>query len=357
VALEKGISIKAQFFFVSLLSLFCSFPLLGEEIRYGDDVKARPPSSSVPATRSAQEVLAAVPWVNLRRNPRAASPSSGDDKPVLSDPDQISQVLLSESLWVLEEQDGWLFVEAPEQPAYARGEWKGLSGWVRQEDVLLKPVGFTPNATVCVRYGRVQEKKGTLSRFLSVPMGARVFVIFSEKKWARVTDANARMGWIRLADIRRDRDPLGDEQTIRKSLVDAALAFLGEPVCPGGRTGHRPKEKYVSSGVDTDGLVNLAYRSAGFQVPRLAPDQFRASAPIERASDLRPGDLVFLSGSETGGIDSVLFYEGGENLIQAKTGDRVKRVQFSSLFGKSKRALVAGSLGTQWVQFGKLIRQ
>jgi cell wall-associated NlpC family hydrolase len=77
---------------------------------------------------------------------------------------------------------------------------------------------------------------------------------------------------------------------VAATLVDAALAMLGQPYRFGG---------FAPGGFDCSGLVYYAARSAGIPVPRTAQEQLASGRPVARG-DLRAGDLVFLhlSGKE-----------------------------------------------------------
>ncbi|MDO8275567.1 MAG: C40 family peptidase [Serpentinimonas sp.] len=77
------------------------------------------------------------------------------------------------------------------------------------------------------------------------------------------------------------------ERPLHSSLVVHALGFLGVPYRLGGNN--------AEEGFDCSGFVQAAFRQVmGLQLPRIAREQARATAPIERA-ELAPGDLVFFN--------------------------------------------------------------
>jgi len=67
-------------------------------------------------------------------------------------------------------------------------------------------------------------------------------------------------------------------------FVDAAVAMLGQPYRYGGA---------APGGFDCSGLVVYAARDAGLGLPRTTRDLLEVGDPVT-ATDLRPGDLVFL---------------------------------------------------------------
>ena len=76
----------------------------------------------------------------------------------------------------------------------------------------------------------------------------------------------------------------------------------------------------------------MAYRAAGIALPRTTLTQVRAGSPIHKVGDLRPGDLVFIPGSQGTQTSPrhVGMYLGEGLIIQApKTGDTVKLSRLS----------------------------
>ena len=86
--------------------------------------------------------------------------------------------------------------------------------------------------------------------------------------WAQVTTSSGYPGWIR------------DELLCGEDPPSLARSFLGAPYEWGGLT---------ADGIDCSGLVHIAYRLAGRQVPRDAWQQEEAGTPVEAPE---VGDLV-----------------------------------------------------------------
>jgi cell wall-associated NlpC family hydrolase len=98
-----------------------------------------------------------------------------------------------------------------------------------------------------------------------------------------------------------------------KKAVDFAYAQLGKPYQWGG-TG--------PNSYDCSGLTMMSWEAAGVQIPRVAQDQYDATARVPIA-DLLPGDLVFF-GTSGSGISHVGIYIGNGEMIDApETGQDV----------------------------------
>ncbi len=90
--------------------------------------------------------------------------------------------------------------------------------------------------------------------------------------------------------------------------VDWALAQVGTPYIWGGET--------PGVGFDCSGLVQAAYKVAGITLPRVAQDQYDATAKLEPSDPLEPGDLVFFGGSPSD-VTHVGIYIGNGQMVDA----------------------------------------
>ncbi|MEY9932561.1 cell wall-associated NlpC family hydrolase [Catenulispora sp. GP43] len=116
------------------------------------------------------------------------------------------------------------------------------------------------------------------------------------------------------------------------TAISFALAQIGKPYVWGG-TG--------PDGWDCSGLMMMAYRAAGIAIPRGSIAQSTVGLPVYHTNQLRPGDLLFVPGSD-GTVTApghVGMYLGQGMLVEAPhTG---LTVQLSSLAGYWRENLVA----------------
>jgi cell wall-associated NlpC family hydrolase len=109
--------------------------------------------------------------------------------------------------------------------------------------------------------------------------------------------------------------------------VDWALAQVGTPYVWGGET--------PGVGFDCSGLVQAAYKVAGITLPRVAQDQYNATAKLAPDRPLEPGDLVFFGGSTTD-VTHVGIYVGNGQMVDAPhTGADVRVESFPTTVGDS----------------------
>ena len=100
-----------------------------------------------------------------------------------------------------------------------------------------------------------------------------------------------------------------DALSIERALILAtAKNALGTPYRFGGNT---------PEGLDCSGLVEMAYRAAGIQVPRTADEQFRA---LPAARQAQPGDLLFFGDRRK--ATHVGIYRGNGQMIHAPGSGR-----------------------------------
>ena len=110
-------------------------------------------------------------------------------------------------------------------------------------------------------------------------------------------------------------------------VMYSAMQFIGIPYVFGGTS---------DDGVDCSGLVYLAFRNAGIQVPRSSLQQYRHSIRVSRRN-LLPGDLVFFNLDSDDPVSHVGIYIGDNRFIHApRTGKHVEYASLSIRFWKSR---------------------
>lgn len=97
---------------------------------------------------------------------------------------------------------------------------------------------------------------------------------------------------------------------IRKSIVEFAAQFIGNPYVWGGTS--------LTNGADCSGFVQSIYKQYGYNLPRVAEDQaqYGTKIPVE---DAQPGDLIFYANN--GYIYHVVMYAGEGKTIEAMSSD------------------------------------
>ena len=198
--------------------------------------------------------------------------------------------------------------------------------------MLLESLAFsipTPNTAVVkiktAKTGGLELSLGVKLRIIDGPGGALAFP----------------PGGPALSLAEKDFNPLPQKfshSDLRPGILNTARFFLGDRYYWGGRS---------AWGIDCSGLVNLAYRAWGLELPRNAGDQYAASRSVSR-ENLKPADLVFSAeASKPGLINHVMLYAGGGKLIEA-SGDInfVREISFAEKFDadfkKARNGMVAG---------------
>ena len=268
-----------------------------------------------------------VPVADIRSVPQDAKGGYGHDD--LSE----TQVLYNEILRYRGENADWYQVEAQEQKEFSHHKsWQGYPGWIRKEKAVfiegLPEYGLVVN----VRTAKVFQAPSFSSEMLfSVYLGTKFQEIGREPDFYKVRLPGNAFGWIAENDVARIDAAIGEDQR-RQDIVREARLFLDTPYLWGGRS--------IATGVDCSGLVNLAYRASGIDIPRDAHEQWMLSKPIG-ADELKPADLIFLSRKgDFRSIVHVMLFLGGEDFIEGPgTGQRVRVCDFKKKFGSSLREL------------------
>lgn len=256
----------------------------------------------------------------------------------LDDEAHLSQLLYGETVIALEAKGDWVRVRAEEQVSFLPGDaWQGYPGWLRA-DALVS--ASPPKSGPIVRVRQALLQRG--DDLLTLSVGTRL---------ARVSE-NGGASRVRLldgtiAEIASDSlytAPAAPTAASRAEIIRTAELFLGTSYYWGGRSGVQPDPKI---GVDCSGLVSLAYRIHGRDVPRDSHEQKLHSRPA-RSAELQAGDLIFLTDDETSErITHVMIFTGGDGLIESrKSSGRVLRTTFLERFGQPLTAIESGDAVT-----------
>lgn len=225
---------------------------------YRDDIAHDSLSDRVKAARyvSGERRQVKAPVLPLRRAPRPDSRLE-------------SEALLGEMLILLDEEEGWAWVQL---------ERDGYVGYIPADGLTADIVTPTHRIAALRTYvfARPDGKSVPLSM---LSLNAAVRVTGEEGRFIAIEGG----GFVFAGHAA----PLG---TVAPDYVAVAEGFLGAPYLWGGRT---------SIGLDCSGLVQLSAEAAGIKCPRDADLQAQeCGLPVaERdALELRRGDLVFWDG-------------------------------------------------------------
>jgi len=256
----------------------------------------------------------------------------------LDDEAHLSQLLYGETVTALEAKGDWVRVRAEEQESFLPGDqWQGYPGWLKADALISAP---PPKSGPVVRVRQALLQRGDFLLTLSV--GTRLSRVSENGGTSRVRLLDGT-----LAEIPSDllyAAPASPTAASRAEIIRTAELFLGTSYYWGGRSGVQPDPKI---GVDCSGLVSLAYRIHGRDVPRDSHEQKLHSRPA-RSAELQAGDLIFLTDGEADErITHVMIFTGGDGLIESrKSSGRVLRTTFLERFGAPLTAIESGDAVT-----------
>jgi len=150
--------------------------------------------------------------------------------------------------------------------------------------------------------------------------GATIIVTGEKKeRWAEVLLADNTRGWVR-SDFIGDKivsHEKEDQEGLRKSLVDAAMSYMGTQYRWGGKS---------PLGIDCSGLCSISYLLNGIIIYRDAQrkDQYMRQISLD---EIRPGDLLFFPGH-------VAMYIGEDKYVHSSSNNN--GVDINSLNPKDK---------------------
>lgn len=257
---------------------------------------------------------------------------------------QESQLLYGERVVVFEEKNGWSRVEAAEQPEWTHHEkWEGYPGWIRSDHLAPLPQGqWGPDAVITVPLARVyQDPSSNSPILLDLFMGTKIVMdshvlrgndTEPSRSWQSILLIDGNTGWISKDQITPfvSLHQLSTDQ-VRQRIVQNTRSLEGTPYYWGG----------LSQGVDCSGLVHLAYRAAGIDLPRDAHEQFMKSRRIEK-EQLQPADLTFLSSEkDPTRMSHVMLYVGSDNIIEGPgTGKFVHQIPLNEKLSQNSHRKV-----------------
>jgi len=289
-------------------------------------------------------MMVAIPVADLRAQPNTYLQHN------IQDSLQETQLLYGERVRVIKTKNDWSYIEAVEQPEYSHSKrWQGYPGWVPSSILVPWRELAQPNIVVTQKWTQTWQDFYLVKKSAwQFSMGAQLYARNYQELWEiRLPDGS--IVWIpfKAAKSFYDLSTLSVDEK-RSSILQSSEKLIGDNYIWGGRSPH-------PGGVDCSGLVNLAYRTVGIEIPRDAHEQFLRAKPINR---LKQGDLIFLSKkSDPKSIVHVMLYAGEDALIEGPgTGEAVHRIALSKRLGRSINELTAGDvIDGQTVYFGSYL--
>lgn len=250
------------------------------------------------------------------------------------DPLEETQLLYNEPVEILAESGDWVKIRALEQMEFSHSNaWEGYPGWVLKGAVLPVRNLKEPKFVVKKRIGRLFAKPDPESAYTELSMGTKLAATDEQQNgfW-KVKTAEGKTAWVPKNDVRL-LAVLPDEYA-RRLILESASELLGDPYFWGGRSAHMMDLKNQVTAVDCSGLVNLAYRVAGIDIPRDSFEQHLKAVKIKK-SELQMGDLIFsASKDQPEKISHVAIFVDSNYVIEApQTGEIVRKITFEQKYG------------------------
>ena len=290
-----------------------------------------------------------VPVSDLRAQPHSIARAG------VHDPLEETQLLYGEAVRVLKIEDGWAQVEAIEQAEFTHARrWQGYPGWLPAAALAPWSAVWAPTIVVTEPWATTLADPFTPRlapwRF---PMGTRL----------RAAEMGETLWKVELLDGSTVWMPHGSARTLaelarlprlerRRMVLANAQRLIGQPYYWGGLSPRNPEMPDRAAGMDCSGLIHLAYRAAGMDLPRDAHEQFLRAARIHA---LQPADLLFLSerGNPSRIVHVMLYAGAGELLEGPGTGKSIRRISVAERLGQPLDWIAPGTIvDGQTVFFG-----
>lgn len=304
-----------------------------------------------------QKRIVSVPVADLRFEPQEISSDVQLPTSDLTNPLQITQLLLGEYIVAYEEYTDknnciWLKSHAMQQEKFVGPcGWLGYPGWIKADQTI--EVATYPAYNIVVRSmtTNLTDIDGNISHTVSV--GTRFQGIkINENVW-KVTLPNQTTAYIKNEEIYEIVPTIQESiDGLRVSIINKAKEFVGNWYSWGGRSAQSKLFGNISS-VDCSALVNLSFLAHGLQLPRMSKEQFLTSCEIKSGADLQPGDLIFYASvfknpihKNPLQIDHIMIYLGDNKLLEATFADerKIRTTDCDTRIGKACHQIKSGEI-------------
>lgn len=246
--------------------------------------------------------------------------------------DLVSQLLVGAAVQVLEERDGWGYVQGPD----------GYRGWASLDGCLPLAEAVPSegeSARIATPYANLRYRPCRRAGPLRVvSFGTTLSVAGREAEWVGLRLPDGSIGWVE----EKRTEPALPCPASPDAVLQTARLLLGVPYLWGGVSGF---------GIDCSGFAQAVFRRHGFDLPRDAHQQAEIGAPVARES-VRAGDLLYFAASPDAPrrrITHVGIAVDTGNMIHALGGDSVVENSIDSVeaYWGARRILGEWVSGTQ----------
>lgn len=228
--------------------------------------------------------------------------------------EQVSQLIFSEQVTLVNEENEWLLVKTSDQ----------YEGWIKKASVCTREDLYPTVAATVAKVNRLavhlyKEPSVFFGPLMTLPFESRLEVItyLPDERWIKVALPDGGEGYIQSGDITLDQTLL-----TREEVCKLAERFLGLPYTWGGRS---------SFGYDCSGFVQMLYRQMGVALPRNSRQQQKWEGFKKIAiEELSPGDLIFFGTAEDQ-ISHVGMYLGNQKFIHTSAAENMPYLRISDL--------------------------
>ncbi|MBQ8814442.1 MAG: C40 family peptidase [Lachnospiraceae bacterium] len=217
---------------------------------------------------------------------------------------------------ILEELDGWYYIESGEVTGYISSEFV-VTG---DEAVALAMADAKLRAAVNTDSLNVRKEPSTDSEVLTqITANERYEVLDVLDGWVKIALSSNEVAYVSAEYVEVGYslieaivfEPISAATQFRMDVVNYALQFLGNPYVWGGTS--------LTKGADCSGFVKSVLANYGIWVPRVSRQQAGAGVAVTSAT-IQPGDLVFYGSG--GVVNHVAMYIGNGKVIHAISESR-----------------------------------